>query len=181
MELTARLARDVDEAYAGVIEELQHGVFSTALQLVRNRHDAEDLTQETFVRVYRALTGFTPARIRDMSLKSYVWTTLINLSRNRARYARRHPEFPADGEEIPSRIETTEAPEDWVEAEQIWRPRLAQLSERQRMAVLLRHVAGLSYAEVAETLEVPVGTAKADVHRGLERLRTMIEAEGAVA
>ena len=59
MELTARLAEDLDEAFPDLIRDLQDPVYSTALQLVRNRHDAEDLTQETFVRVYRALSGFT--------------------------------------------------------------------------------------------------------------------------
>ena len=58
-----------------------------------------------------------------------------------------------------------------------WRARLAQLQPRQRDAIVLRHVVGLSYDEVGEVLRRPVGTVKSDVHRGLERLRNLISKE----
>ena len=180
MELTDRLAEDLDEAFPDLIRHLQDRVFSTALRLARNRHDAEDLTQETFVRVYRALSGFPSERISELRLKPYVWTVLLNLSRNRARYAARHPESPTRTEDV-VRQAPVAPPPDWVEAEQVWEPRLARLPRQRRTAVVLRHVAGLSYAEIAELLAVPVGTAKADVHRGLNQLRSMIESEGEVA
>ena len=55
-----------------------------------------------------------------------------------------------------------------------WRDRLAALAPRQRDGIVLRHVVGLSYAEIAEVLGRPAGTVKSDVHRGLDRLRSMI-------
>lgn len=58
-----------------------------------------------------------------------------------------------------------------------WRDRLAQLQPRQRDAIVLRHVVGLSYDEVGEVLQRPTGTIKSDVHRGLERLRSLIAKE----
>ncbi len=146
------------------------------MQLVGNRHDAEDVTQETFIRVYSALADFPPQRIRQLHVNAYVWKTLLNQCRNKARTRRRKPEDPIRGD-----VEAEASPNGWVEAAQVWQPRLAKLSDRQRSAVVMRHVAGLSYREIADALHVPVGTAKADVHRGLSRLRTMIEAEGEVA
>ena len=58
-----------------------------------------------------------------------------------------------------------------------WRERLAQLSTRQRDAIVLRHVVGLTYDEIGEVLDRPAGTIKSDVHRGLDRLRDMITTE----
>ena len=58
-----------------------------------------------------------------------------------------------------------------------WRERLALLAPRQRDAIVLRHVVGLSYDEIGEVINRPAGTAKSDVYRGLERLRTMITTE----
>ncbi len=58
-----------------------------------------------------------------------------------------------------------------------WRERLAQLPARQRDAIVLRHVVDLSYAEIGEVLDRPPGTVKSDVHRGLDRLRSMINME----
>ena len=58
-----------------------------------------------------------------------------------------------------------------------WRQRLAKLTRRQRDAVVLRHVVGLSYEEIGEVLDCPAGTAKSDVHRGLGRLRTLLAME----
>jgi len=176
MELSAALAANLDAAYPEVVRALQGQVFSTARQLLGNRHDAEDAAQETFVRVYRALSRFSTERILDLRIRSYVWTTLINVCRNQARSSRRHPQTALEVDHG-----FVDPGSTGVEASATWGPRLARLPERQRTAVVMHHVAGLPYVEVAEALGVPVGTAKADVHRALARLRTMIETEGEVA
>jgi RNA polymerase sigma-70 factor (ECF subfamily) len=59
-----------------------------------------------------------------------------------------------------------------------WRDRLARLSPRQRDAIVLRHVVGLSYEEIGDVLDRPPGTVKSDVHRGLARLREILASEG---
>jgi RNA polymerase sigma-70 factor (ECF subfamily) len=173
MDLTNRLAADLDTAFPDLVRQLQDRVFSTALRLCRHRQDAEDIAQETFVRVYRALSGFPASRIQALELAPYVWRTTVNLCRNRARTARRHPQ--SELIELPESTEVSFA--ETVDAAHDWSERLALLSERQRTAVVLRHVAGLSYAEVADVMAVPVGTAKADVHRGIRRLRDLLRVE----
>jgi RNA polymerase sigma-70 factor (ECF subfamily) len=73
-----------------------------------------------------------------------------------------------------------EAADEAVDAVMLdrWKQRLAALSEAQRVAVVLRHVVGLSYQEIASATERPVGTAKTDVSRGLAALRKIISEEG---
>ena len=132
--------------------------------------DAEDLTQETFIRAYRALAGYDPDRIRSLRLSGWMWTIALNLGRNHVRDRARRPVPVAfvdrDGVEDPEPVDVA-----------AWDRRLAALPAVQRRAVVLRHVAGLSYPEIAEATGRPEGTVKADVHRGLARLRRIIEEE----
>ena len=78
----------------------------------------------------------------------------------------------------PAAATDTEAEAIAAVQETEWQTRLETLARPVRTAIVLRHVVGLSYNEVAEVLERPVGTVKADVHRGLARLRQILEQEG---
>ena len=177
--LNRRLAGDVSAAFPDLIAEYQDGIFSGVLRMVPTRHDAEDVTQETFIRAFRALGDYEPERIRELPLRPWLWTIAINLCRNAARTrSRRALTVPMTAGD--------RATEDSVDvaAEGIasvvineWQERLDTLAPAQRNAVVLRHVVGLPYAEIAAVLDRPVGTTKADVHRGLERLRAILAAE----
>ena len=86
MENLARaLASDLDKAFAELVCELQHGVFSGILQLTGDHHRAQDLTQEAFIRAYLALRTYPSERIRSMRLRGWVWTIALNLLRNQIR------------------------------------------------------------------------------------------------
>lgn len=168
-ELAARLARDVDAAFPQLLAALQNDVYSGMRRLTGNRADAEDLAQETFLRAYRALKGYPPARIAAMSLRGWIWTIALNLSRNHARDRARRP-LPLP---MPDQVDQApEAPDSTA-----WDRRLKRLPPAARKAVVLRHVVGLTYAELAEALGKPAGTVKADVHRGIATLRQIIEEE----
>ena len=91
-DLNQQLADDTDGAFPDLVRTFQDGVYSGALQLTRNDHDAQDVTQETFVRVYRALQRYDDARIRALELRPWIWTIALNLCRNRARARARRPE-----------------------------------------------------------------------------------------
>ena len=175
-QLPRRLATDRDRAFPDLVRTLQDGVYSGVLQLTRNRHDAEDVTQETFVRVYRALDAYDEDRIRDLQLRPWVWTIALNLCRNRARSAERHPEatLVEDHADV-----STDPATEVVERVDLatWNHRLAVLSGPQRTAVVLHHVVGLPYAEIAESTGRTESTTRSDVRRGLARLRTLIEEE----
>lgn len=174
--LTDDLAEDLHRAFPAMVRSLQDGVFSGVLQMTRNRHDAEDVTQETFIRAYRALGGYDAQRIRELRLRPWVWTIAINLCRNRARSAaRRGPSAPLQDRAADEPGPEDEAVETAMRSE--WHRRLGRLSTPHRTAVVLRHVVGLGYEEIALATGRPVGTVKADVHRGIARLRTILQRE----
>lgn len=167
-DLCHRLATDLDESFPELVDSMRHDLYSGLRRL--HPGDAEDLTQETLIRAYRALRQYEPERIRQLNLRGWVWTIALNLGRNHARDRARRPR-PVELEDR----HTSFDPESPDEA--AWRRRLAALNLHQRRAVVLRHVVGMSYAEIAQALGRPQGTIKADVHRGLERLRTELEGE----
>jgi RNA polymerase sigma factor (sigma-70 family) len=175
-DLAADLSRNLPGTFPEVVKTLQDGIYSGVLQMTRHRHDAEDVTQETFIRAYRALDSYESERIRDLRLRPWIWTIALNLCRNRARAASRRgtevPLFDRPADEPGPEAAALEAV-----ARSEWRRRLAVLSNPQRTAVVLRHVAGMGYAEIGTATGRPVGTVKADVHRGIARLRRNLEHE----
>ena len=174
--LTGRLARDVDEAFPSLVEAYIDGIFSGIRRLTPTKADAEDLTQEAFIRAYRALSEYAPERIVELALRPWLWTIALNLCRSAARRrSRRVTEvaFAADFADAPS-PDLTDADAVAAVMQQEWAERLRLLPEPQRAAVVLRHVVDLPYAEIAAITARPVGTVKADVHRGIERLRSSL-------
>lgn len=167
-DLCASLAVDVDGAFPRLVHEMQDDLYSGLRRL--HPTDAEDLTQETFIRAYEALRRYEPRRIRELSLRGWMWTIALNLGRSHARNRARRPR--------PVQLEDRHGVVDQEPLDEVaWQRRLAALSLPQRRAVVLRHVVGLTYDEIADALERPIGTVKADVHRGLARLRSTMEAE----
>ncbi|HHC08387.1 MAG TPA: sigma-70 family RNA polymerase sigma factor [Actinobacteria bacterium] len=171
--LPGRLADDLDGAFADVVRVYQDGIYSGAVQLTRDRHDAEDVVQETFVRAYRALQRYPARRRAELRLGGWLWTIALDVCRNRHRARSRRPDEttlavlvdPSD----PAADDPAAVLDGAAEIEE-WRRRLADLPEPQRNAVVLRHVVGLGYDEIAAATGRPVGTVKADVHRGIRRL-----------
>lgn len=169
-ELAAALATDLDDAFPKLVENSGQRVFWGLRRICGNHQEAEDLTQETFIRAYRALGGYEPERIRTLQLHPWLWTIALNLSRNHLRDRSRRPtpvEMTVEG--------STEDPEP-VDSP-AWDRRMAELSQAQRTAVVLRHVVGLSIDEISMATGRTAGTVKADIHRGLARLRATMEKE----
>jgi RNA polymerase sigma factor (sigma-70 family) len=177
-ELAARLAGDVDGAFPEVVEAYGGMVYRLALRTLNSRQDAEEVAQEALVRAYRALRDYEPERIRDLRLRGWLATVALNGARNRARSMARKPATPLDA----LGADPVEAEPGPARAAEIadetrgWAERLAALPERQRVPIVLRHVEGWSYAEIAGALDRPVGTVKAQVSRGLAALRATLEA-----
>jgi RNA polymerase sigma-70 factor (ECF subfamily) len=134
-----------------------------------DHQEAEDLTQETFIRAYRALGGYDAERIRGMDLRPWMWTIAMNLGRNHLRDRARRPTYVE--------LDDTGADDPEPMDDAAWDRRLAALSPAQRTAVVLRHVAGLGISEISKVTGRPEGTVKADVHRGLSRLRETMKRE----
>lgn len=182
--LLRALADDLDGAFEPLVRAHQDRLFTIALRALGNWAEAEDVAQEAFVRAYRALTGWDAARIGELRLSAWLATIVVNLARNRGRggtaAVRRRSLTLLDEVDHPS-AGPTDTPHDELarrETTAAWAARLLSLPERYRLPIVLRHVDGLAYDDIAAALGRPVGTVKAQVHRGLVLLRAALEAEG---
>jgi RNA polymerase sigma-70 factor (ECF subfamily) len=174
-ELTVRLSRDVDAAFPELVKGYQQAVYTTALRMTGRQADAADLAAEAFLRAYQALRGYPPQRIRELQLRPWLITIALNLSRNQARAASRRP-AQVSLDSAPEPRARSGGPEEHVrrrEMRSAVAELLAELPDNQRLAVVLRHVLDLPYAEVAAVLNCPEGTAKSHVSRGLQHLRAL--------
>jgi RNA polymerase sigma factor (sigma-70 family) len=164
--LANRLAADLDQWFEALVDA-HAGRLSIALRMVGDRSDAEEAAQDALVRAYRALAGYAPERIREIRLRPWLATIVLNVCRNRTRVRRvRTVELAFEPATEPA-VDPLARRDDKA----AWASLLATLPPAQRTAVVLRHVDGLSYAQMAEALGRPEGTLKAQVHRGLGALR----------
>lgn len=169
-DLTKALSTDLDSAFPRLVEEVSPKLYWGLRRMTGDGHHAEDLSQETLIRAYRALAGYPPEQIVSLKLEGWLWTIALNLGRNHLRDRARRPTLVEQKNDPPG-FDTD--PPDTV----AWQARLNRLSKVQREAVVLRHVVGLGIQEIAEATGRPEGTCKADIHRGLAALRSIMEAE----
>jgi RNA polymerase sigma-70 factor (ECF subfamily) len=185
--LITALARDLDGSFGALVLAHQDRLYSIALRLLGDPRDAEEAAQDAFVRAHRALATYEPERILDLRLRPWLATIVLNLCRSRltrraARAAIARPALSLDATELgtlePRADDAAEPGTTAVrrDSREAWATLLMTLPPAYRSAVVLRHVDGLSYPEVATALDRPEGTVKAQVHRGLALLRTAFEA-----
>jgi RNA polymerase sigma factor (sigma-70 family) len=177
MDLAQRLSQDLDANFLELVAGHQDLVYGVALRVVGRPADAEDVAQEAFIRAYRALARYPQQRIRELRLRPWLARIALNLARNAVRARRAETELDP---EAPLPARAADGPvllAERREAGRFWLSLLESLPRRYRLAVALRHVEGLSYPELAETLDRPLGTVKSDVHRGVRLLRAAYEAE----
>src|SRR3954447_13571311 len=152
----------------------QHGdrVYRLAYRLTGNKHDAEDLTQEVFVRVFRSLSTYTPG-----NFEGWLHRITTNLFLDQVR-RRNRIRFDALAEDAGDKLEGREpSPERAVldgllEADV--QAALDALPADFRAAVVLADVEGLTYEEIAETLDIKLGTVRSRIHRGRSQLRVAL-------
>ena len=161
------------------MELYQPRVYSLALLMVRRAEDAEDVVQETFVRMFRALDRYDPER----SFGAWLFSIAARLSIDQLRRRKLQPvpltqrdkddeEYSIDVEDPGLRPEEVTAR---VEEEERTRMLIDSLPPHYRVVVLMRHQQDLSYEEIAEALHLPLGTVKARIHRARALLRERIE------
>jgi RNA polymerase sigma-70 factor (ECF subfamily) len=155
-----------------VVEQHSDRVYRLAYRLTGNRHDAEDLTQEVFVRVFRSLSTYTPGTFAGW-LHRITTNLFLDMVRRRARI--RFDALPEDTERLPG---TSPSPEQ-VYADTHLDPQiqaaLDALSPEFRVAVVLCDIEGLTYEEIAATLGIKLGTVRSRIHRGRSMLRKHLE------
>jgi RNA polymerase sigma-70 factor (ECF subfamily) len=142
-------------------------IFSVLMRLTRSRPDAENLCQEAFLKAYLSLERFE----QRSSFSTWLYRIAVNLALN---HAERHKRIVRWDDEVHEDMLRTEPPEeDFEQRDALERLRAAidELPPRQKATVLLRDYEGLSFEEVAEALECPVGTAKANHFHAVRNLR----------
>ncbi|NND03859.1 MAG: sigma-70 family RNA polymerase sigma factor [Acidimicrobiia bacterium] len=153
-------------------------LYSAALRMTRNPADAEDVVQETFLKAYRAYDSFQAGT----NLKAWLYRILTNTYINRYRKAQRRPSevelgelqdlylFKRLGEQSgASESAEEEVLEQFVDTDVI--QALESLPDNFRMPVLLADVEGFAYKEIAEMLDIPIGTVMSRLHRGRKALQ----------
>jgi len=160
-------------------------LFATAMRLTRNRADAEDLVQDTFVKAFRHAGQFT----RGTNLRAWLYTILHNTWRNRRRDAGREP-VEVDSEQVEQAAAGGGGSQDVETPEHILmrgtldaelQAALDELPDAFRQAVWLRDVEEFTYAEIAEMLGVPIGTVMSRISRGRRLLYERLSAPTPVA
>ncbi len=147
-------------------------VFRLAYRLTGNRHDAEDLTQEVFVRVFRSLHTYTPG-----TMEGWLHRITTNLFLDQARRKQRI-RFDALSDEAAGRLPSALPTPDMASMDRLFdadvEAALASLAPDFRAAVVLCDVEGLSYEEIAEVLDLKMGTVRSRIHRGRAQLREIL-------
>lgn len=183
-DLRVRLASNLDATFEELLLAYQHRLFAFALRICGSPQDAEEIAQDALVRAYRAMASYPAERISSLALRPWLFQITLNVARNRLRTPRVPVEplvLEAEGGVEPAADEH-EQPAHQVERAERERELaalIAQLPRRYRVAVVLRHVHGLAYAEIAAIERQPVGTVKANVHRGVRLLRAALAGSAA--
>jgi RNA polymerase sigma-70 factor (ECF subfamily) len=190
-ELESRLierlvARD-ERAFNELVRAYQRRVHALVLRMLGNPAEAEDLAQEVFVQVFKAIGTFRG----ESKLSTWIYRIAINLCKNRAKYLRvRHSdeqdELGAIEERVPlgaarrANVGAVERPDEMMagkQVEHIVQKAILQLEPSFRECLVLRDVEELSYEEIEEITGLPAGTVKSRIHRARAQLREAVELE----
>jgi RNA polymerase sigma-70 factor (ECF subfamily) len=179
-ELVALAQKGSEKAYRELLGRYQRPVFSLIYRMLRDREQAEDLAQETFVRVFNHIDRYDP----KYKFSSWIFKIATNLtidhirkkevatvSMDGSRYAVTADEIEASTIAIAS---DDENPEELLEAKELGssiEEAIGALRAEYRTAILLRHVEGREYQEIADIMGLPLGTVKTFIHRARKELQ----------
>ena len=155
------------EALAQLYRRTRTAVYGLALSYVKNAHDAQDVTQDTFVRVWDS----APQYKRQGSPMGWLLTIARNLALMKLRRGARQEQLDeAEWDAIPA-----DSPAVTPEDRQLLQTALASLSDQERQVVVLHAVTGLKHREIAALLQIPLATVLSKYHRALKKLRIQLE------
>ena len=182
--LIARLrARDLT-AFEELVAHFERPVYALCFRLLGDAEEARDAAQETFLKVYKGLGGFRA----ESGLKTWIYRIAINQAMNQQRWwRRRHRDETISldisrgendttlGSSLPGKAVSPEAQAIASERERRIMKALGEIKQEYRVALILREIEELSYEEIAETLQVSIGTVKSRIARGREELRRRVK------
>ncbi len=171
--LVARVQQGDKRAFDLLVSRYQHRIIKLVSRFVRDRDDAMDVAQDTFIKAYRALGNFRG----ESAFYTWLYRIAINTAKNHLTAIARRPVevnlTDADGEEIPLEAlqQETETPEKILLVAEIKKTIFAtidSLQEDLRTAIMLREIDGLSYEEIATAMGCPIGTVRSRIFRARE-------------
>lgn len=177
----AKLAQSGDtQAFAEIVELYKDKIFHLAYRMLSNRHEAEDVVQDTFLRVYRNITRY------DVNQKFSTWIYRIATNLCIDRLRKRKPNYSLDAEMndqegvdgysmIPSDDRTPESYLLVSETQRMIHEAIESLPAKYKSVMVLRYLQDMSLQEISDVLDMPVTTIKTRVHRGREFLRKKLE------
>lgn len=168
-----------------LVTAYEKNVYNIALRMVGDPEDAADMTQETFIKAYRALSGFRG----DSKFSSWLYRIASNVCLDFLRSRSRHPQVSLSGADEDDRTafelpDMSQNPEEQLMKKlsmEAVRRGLGQLPEQQRQILVLRELGGLSYAELAQTLGLEEGTVKSRIFRARKRLCALLLRDGNIS
>lgn len=172
-ELVARCLDGDEAAVAELVNRFRGPVFGLCYRMLGHRQDAEDVTQESFVRAIRSLSRWD----KERAFKPWLLAIAGNRCRSLLATRARRPHSLAELEHVPDKRPDLQPARNLAEEIEL---ALDQLREEYRQAFLLFHGQQLSYAEIAEVLNCPVGTVKTWVHRARRELADRLHQRGVV-
>jgi RNA polymerase sigma-70 factor, ECF subfamily len=182
-DLISRAAGGDPSAFQALVERHRSMVYRVAYQFAGNHHDAEDIAQEVFIKVYRSLDRFR----QDSQVTSWMYRIVMNACIDHRR--RQRPAIAAPfGEEAEQRMlntpEDTPGPEDRAyagELGQVLESEIGRLPNGQRIVFVMRHHQGMKLCEIAEALGLAEGTVKRQLHAAVHRLRQALTQANVIA
>jgi RNA polymerase sigma-70 factor (ECF subfamily) len=181
-----RLKLRDERAFNELVRLYERRVYGLVFRMLGRRDEAEDITQEVFVQVFKAIDQFRG----DSKLSTWTYRIAVNLCKNRSKYlSRRHTDDQQDVAAVAERVPLHEArgvtaadvarPDDLYaghETERIVQRCIAQVEPDFREVLVLRDVEDLSYEEIAQITGLPEGTVKSRIHRARGQLKALVEA-----
>jgi RNA polymerase sigma-70 factor (ECF subfamily) len=177
-ELVARSRGGDLDSFNQLVLRWERPIYALAYRVIGREEDARDVAQETFLRAFRALSGFKG----QAKFSSWLYRITLNLCRDWIRRERRTPVMQApegvDLIELAGEATPTESIEDLVarkELSQAVAQAMARLPEEQRTAIILKEYHGLTFQEIADLLDCPLSTVKTRLYQGLTILRRQLQ------
>ncbi len=184
-KLIERLVARDERAFNELVRNYERRVFALVFRMLSSRAEAEDLTQEVFVQVFKAIGTFRG----ESKLSTWIYRIAVNLCKNRAKYLKvRHTGEQDHIDDVAERLPPRQArhanvaqvdrPDEAMagrQVEEIVRQAIAEVDENFRECLILCDVEELSYEEIAEITRLPAGTVKSRIFRARAQLREIVE------
>lgn len=172
-QLVERIQQGDKKAFDMLVLKYQHKIYSLVLRFVHDMHEAQDVTQEAFIKAYRAISSFRG----ESAFYTWLYRIAINTAKNYlVAKGRRPPDTDVDAGDVEiyfagSNFKDIDTPENNLlrdEVEQVIHKTVSLLPEDLRVALTLRETDGLSYEDIAEVMHCPVGTVRSRIFRARE-------------